>query len=172
MRAAGCCRLGGAAGVAGVCRGTGEDSGSLPTKCSTKRIGCISLSPSLGADPARWHLSPQGGQPPVPRCPTPLDLTAASAYNRRLYPSPSFPVHPQVRLTSPPLPQPMFFSLVSLPPPIWLQPGVDEPAACCCCWEPDPATTIAYPPSLLNQCLTEKWKLCKWCSFHTTYSGW
>lgn len=35
-----------------------------------------------------------------------------------------------------------------------------------------PATTIAYPPSLLNQCLTEKWKLCKWCSIHTTYSGW
>lgn len=117
MRARGCCRFGGAAGVAGVCRGTGEDSGSLPTKCSTKRIGCISLSPSLGADPARWHLSPQGGQPPVPRCPTPLDLTAASAYKRRLYPSPSFSVHPQVRLTSPPLPQPMFFSLVSLPPP-------------------------------------------------------
>ncbi|KAM3190108.1 hypothetical protein ACQJBY_068369 [Aegilops geniculata] len=93
------------------------------------------MDDSGGADPARQHLSPQGGgggQPPVPRSPTPLDLAAASAYHhRRLSPSPRPPAHPQVRLPSPygqipsgaaahharSLSQPLFFSLDSLPPP-------------------------------------------------------
>ncbi|XP_062192322.1 bZIP transcription factor 29-like [Phragmites australis] len=90
---------------------------------------------------ARNHLSPQvagggGQQPPVPRSPTPLDLSSvsASAY-RRLSPSLRPPAHPQVRLPSPygqilappgpgggshharSLSQPLFFSLESLPPP-------------------------------------------------------
>ncbi|KAG8048139.1 hypothetical protein GUJ93_ZPchr0008g13441 [Zizania palustris] len=87
-------------------------------------------------DPARHHLSPQagggGGQPPLPRSPTPLELSssAASGY-RRLSPSLRPPAHPQVRLPSPygqipsapasghharSLSQPLFFSLDSLPP--------------------------------------------------------
>jgi hypothetical protein len=88
-----------------------------------------------GADPARQHLSPQGGggggqQPPVPRSPTPLDLSASAYHNRRLSPSPRPPAHPQARLPSPygqippaghhharSLSQPLFFSLDSLPPP-------------------------------------------------------
>ena len=83
---------------------------------------------------ARHHLSPQlGGQPPVPRSPTPLDLAAAAASGyRRLSPSLRPPAHPQPRLPSPyaqiPAPgggdhharslsQPLFFSLDPLPPP-------------------------------------------------------
>ncbi|KAG8087778.1 hypothetical protein GUJ93_ZPchr0010g10247 [Zizania palustris] len=85
-------------------------------------------------DPGRHHLSPQagggGGQPPVPRSPTPLELSSAAAY-RRLSPSLRPPAHPQVRLPSPygqissspasghharSLSQPLFFSLDSLPP--------------------------------------------------------
>ncbi|KAJ1269486.1 hypothetical protein BS78_07G215700 [Paspalum vaginatum] len=92
------------------------------------------------ADPAapaaRHHLSPQqhGGQPPVPRSPTPLDLASASASGlRRLSPSLRPPAHPhpqpQPRLPSSPyaqipapaharsLSQPLFVSLDSLPPP-------------------------------------------------------
>ncbi|KAG8087779.1 hypothetical protein GUJ93_ZPchr0010g11035 [Zizania palustris] len=82
-------------------------------------------------DPGRHHLSPQagggGGQPPVPRSPTPLELSSAAAY-RRLSPSLRPPAHPQVRLPSPygqissspasghharSLSQPLFFSLDS-----------------------------------------------------------
>ena len=97
--------------------------------------------PGASADPAgaaRHHLSPQqqlGGQPPVPRSPTPLDLASAAAASgyRRLSPSLRPPAHPQARLPSPygqipspgagahharSLSQPLFFSLDSLPPPL------------------------------------------------------
>ncbi|KAM0900482.1 hypothetical protein ACQ4PT_020615 [Festuca glaucescens] len=110
-----------------------------------------------GADPVRQqHLSPQGGgggQPPVPRSPTPLDLSAAaSAYHhRRLSPSPRPPAHPQARLPSPygqipsghharSLSQPLFFSLDSLPPPPYAD--LAGPSAI----PPSPPSSTSDPP--------------------------
>ncbi|KAG0524246.1 hypothetical protein BDA96_07G194200 [Sorghum bicolor] len=126
--------------------------------------------PGASADPAgaaRHHLSPQqqqqlGGQPPVPRSPTPLDLASASAAAaasgyRRLSPSLRPPAHPQAaRLPSPygqipspggagahharSLSQPLFFSLDSLPLPPPLPPYADLGAA-------PPAIPPSPPPS-------------------------
>ncbi|XP_066352200.1 bZIP transcription factor 29-like [Miscanthus floridulus] len=123
--------------------------------------------PGASADPAgaaRHHLSPQqqlGGQPPVPRSPTPLDLASAAAASgyRRLSPSLRPPAHPQARLPSPygqipspgagahharSLSQPLFFSLDSLPPP--LPPYADLGAAPAIPPSPPPSTSADPPP--------------------------
>jgi hypothetical protein len=118
--------------------------------------------PGASADPAaRHHLSPQqlGGQPPVPRSPTPLDLASAAAASgyRRLSPSLRPPAHPQARLPSPygqipslgagahharSLSQPLFFSLDSLPPPPYADLGA-TPAV-----PPSPPPSTSDPPPL------------------------
>ncbi|ONM03555.1 DNA binding protein [Zea mays] len=118
--------------------------------------------PGASADPAaRHHLSPQqlGGQPPVPRSPTPLDLASAAAASgyRRLSPSLRPPAHPQARLSSPygqipspgagahharSLSQPLFFSLDSLPPPPYADLGA-APAV-----PPSPPPSTSDPPPL------------------------
>ncbi|WVZ91829.1 hypothetical protein U9M48_037952 [Paspalum notatum var. saurae] len=122
------------------------------------------------ADPAaRHHLSPPppqqqlGGQPPVPRSPTPLDLASSSASGfRRLSPSLRPPAHPhpqpQPRLPSSPyaqipapaharsLSQPLFFSLDSLPPPPPYADLAAVPPSPPSAADPSPPPSLGLPP--------------------------